>query len=61
MVNLLKYNLHLRKKFTCGHQIKRYLFNELFKHLDTRSNIGIISLRRTGKTVLVKQIIDYLS
>ena len=60
MADLLKYNLHWREDFTYGHGIKRDLFDELVKHLDIRQTIGIIGLRRTGKTVLLKQIIDHL-
>lgn len=60
MTDLLKYNLHWREDFTYGHSIKRDLFDELVKHLDIRQTIGIIGLRRTGKTVLLKQIIDHL-
>jgi uncharacterized protein len=60
MADLLKYNLHWREDFTYGHRIKRDLFDELVKHLDIRQTIGIIGLRRTGKTVLLKQVIDHL-
>ncbi|HUV81502.1 MAG TPA: ATP-binding protein [archaeon] len=60
VVNILKYNLHWREDHTYGYQIKRDLFNDLTKHLDARPIIGIIGLRRTGKTVLLKQVIDHL-
>ena len=60
MVNILKYNLHWREDFTYNYKIKRDLFNELVMYLDTKQSIGIIGLRRTGKTVLLKQIIDHL-
>ena len=60
MADLLKYNLHWREDFTYGHRIKRDLFDELVKHLDVRQTIGIIGLRRTGKTVLLQQVIDHL-
>jgi predicted AAA+ superfamily ATPase len=55
MADISKYNLHWREDFTYGHRIKRDLFDELVKHLDIRQTIGIIGLRRTGKTVLLKQ------
>lgn len=60
MTNIAKYNLHWREDFTYGYEIKRDLFDELIKHLDARQTIGIIGLRRTGKTVLLKQVIDLL-
>ena len=59
-MNILKYNLHWREDFTYNYKIKRDLFNELVMYLDTKQSIGIIGLRRTGKTVLLKQIIDHL-
>lgn len=60
MVNLLKYNLHWRESFNYGYEKKRELFDELAMHLDSRQVLGIIGLRRTGKTVLLKQLIDHL-
>ncbi len=60
MVNVAKYNLHWREDFTYGYEIKRDLFDELVKHLNARQTIGIIGLRRTGKTVMLKQVIDLL-
>lgn len=60
MVNLLKYNLHWREGFNYGYEKKRELFDELARHLDSRQVLGIIGLRRTGKTVLLKQFIDHL-
>lgn len=60
MVNVAKYNLHWREDFTYGYEIKRDLFGELIKHLNARQTIGIIGLRRTGKTVMLKQVIDLL-
>ncbi len=60
MVNILKYNLHWREGFTYGYEKKRELFNELIKYLDSRQVLGIIGIRRTGKTVLLKQLIDHL-
>jgi len=60
MVNLLKYNLHWKEGFSYGYEKKRELFHELVKYLDARQIIGIIGLRRTGKTVLLTQLIDFL-
>lgn len=60
MVNLLKYNPHWKEGFTYGYEKKRELFDELAKYLDSKQILGIIGLRRTGKTVLLKQLIDHL-
>ncbi len=60
MVNLLKYNLHWNEGFAYGYEKKRELFDELVRYLDSRQILGIIGLRRTGKTVLLKQLIDHL-
>lgn len=60
MVNILKYNRHWKEGFIYGHETKRDLFNELARYLDARQIIGIIGLRRTGKTVLMEQLIDLL-
>jgi len=60
MVNILKYNLHWKEDFTYGYEKKRNLFYQLDRCTDIRQIIGIIGLRRTGKTVLLKQLIDSL-
>lgn len=60
MVNILKYNLHWREDFTYGYEKKRELFDELVKYLDSKQILGIIGMRRTGKTVLLKQLIEHL-
>ncbi len=60
MVNILKYNLHWREGFTYGYEKKRELFDELVGYLKAKQILGIIGLRRTGKTVLLKQLIDHL-
>ncbi|MEA1864854.1 MAG: ATP-binding protein [Euryarchaeota archaeon] len=60
MVNILKYNRHWKEGFIYGYETKRDLFNELARYLDARQIIGIIGLRRTGKTVLLEQLIDFL-
>ena len=39
---------------------KRPLFYELLKYLDERQIIVIYGLRRTGKTTIMYQLIDYL-
>ncbi len=39
---------------------KRKLFFELLKYLPERQILSIVGLRRTGKTILLKQLIEYL-
>jgi predicted AAA+ superfamily ATPase len=60
MVNILKYNLHWKEDFRYHYEIKRDLFHEIYPYVDARQIIGVIGLRRTGKTVLLKQFIDHL-
>jgi len=60
MVNILKYNLHWREGFNYGYEKKRELFDQLVRYLSAKQILGIIGLRRTGKTVLLKQLIEYL-
>jgi len=38
---------------------KRTIFSTLCKYLDTRQIIAIVGLRRVGKTILMKQLIDH--
>ncbi|GEM_PF-6851134 len=39
---------------------KRELFNKLINEVKSRQIISITGLRRTGKSTLLKQLIDYL-
>src|SRR3989344_4759472 len=48
----------IRKEFALPY--KRKLFDEILKYLKLRQIIGIVGLRRVGKTTLIYQIIDYL-
>lgn len=57
---LEKHNLHWRKEFYYNFPKKRLLFDNLVKELKSKQIISIIGLRRTGKTTLLKQLIDYL-
>ena len=50
----------LEKDFTYGYDKKRDLFHELAMYPDARPIAGIIGLRRTGKMVLLEQLIDFL-
>jgi predicted AAA+ superfamily ATPase len=60
IVHILKYNHHWREGFTYGYEKKRELFDELIRYLNAKQIIGIIGLRRTGKTVILKQLIEHL-
>lgn len=59
-MELEKHNFHWRENFFYGFEKKRELFNELLKKIKDKQIISITGLRRTGKTVLLKQLIDYL-
>ncbi|HDD72739.1 MAG TPA: hypothetical protein ENG00_01450 [Candidatus Aenigmarchaeota archaeon] len=39
-------------------QYKRHIFRRIKKYLDKKQIIAIVGLRRVGKTVLMKQMID---
>ncbi len=41
-------------------EFKRNLFSEILKYLKVRQIIAVVGLRRTGKTTLMYQVIDYL-
>lgn len=55
-----KHNFHWRDGFFYGFPKKRELFGELAKELKTRQIISVTGLRRTGKSTLLKQLIDHL-
>jgi uncharacterized protein len=59
-MNLEKHNLHWKDNFFYKFSLSRTLFSELKNNLDNRQIITISGLRRTGKTVLMKQLIDSL-
>jgi len=48
------------KSFFEHQKHKRKLFFELVKYLAERQIISVVGLRRTGKTILLKQLIQYL-
>lgn len=57
---LEKYNFHWKEGFLYNFQKKRYLYEKLTSLLGEPQIISLIGLRRTGKTTLLKQIIDRL-
>jgi uncharacterized protein len=59
-MNLEKFNRHWEEGFSYFFEEKRFFFNKLKKHLEYRQIIALTGLRRTGKTTLLKQIINLL-
>ena len=55
-----KHNFHWRTGFFYNFPKRRMLFNEVIKELGSKQIVSIIGLRRTGKTTILKQIIDHL-
>ena len=59
-MNLLKYNRHW-EKFIYPFQKQRAVFEQLKKDISSKQIIEISGLRRTGKTTLMLQLINYLT
>ncbi len=59
-MNLEKHNMHWKENFFYDFDIERNLFSQLIKNINNRQIITITGLRRTGKTVLMKQLINSL-
>ncbi len=59
-LDLQKYNFHWREGFAYGFPQKRELYHLIVPRMKERQIISIIGLRRTGKTTLLKQLIDRL-
>ncbi|PKM92211.1 MAG: hypothetical protein CVU81_01740 [Euryarchaeota archaeon HGW-Euryarchaeota-1] len=59
-INLEKHNFQWLQDFFYGQQKKRKLFEKLKSEVGVRQITALIGLRRTGKTTLLKQIIDEL-
>jgi len=59
-MNLKKFNRHWDPGFKYPYPKKRTVFHDLVKSLDTRFIVQIVGLRRTGKTVLMFQLINHL-
>ena len=59
---ILDQNKHWKgdKSFFESQNHKRKLFSKLISYLSERQIISIVGLRRTGKTILLKQLIKYL-
>jgi len=55
-----KYNFHWREGFFYNFPKKRFLFNDIVKEIESKQIVSLIGLRRTGKTTILKQVIDHL-
>jgi len=55
-----KHNFHWKEGFFYNFPKKRKLFNKIVKEIKSQQIISLIGLRRTGKTTILKQLIDYL-
>jgi uncharacterized protein len=55
-------NRHWRSDKTFFEDInyRRYLFSEILQYLPDRQILSVVGIRRTGKTILLKQIVKYL-
>ena len=59
-MNLESYNFHWRKGYSYGFPLKRQYYGNLVKSLKNRRITILTGTRRTGKTTLMKQMIDNL-
>lgn len=59
-MNIEKHNPHWKKDFFYTFELHRNLFDKLVKNISNRQIITISGLRRTGKTILMKQLINFL-
>ena len=59
-MNLESYNFHWREGFNYGFPKKRESYDDLVKSLSKRRITVIAGTRRTGKTTLMKQLVDRL-
>ncbi len=59
-MNLFKYNRHWEKSYRYPYEKRRTIFKQLITELNTRQIIEISGLRRTGKTTLLFQVLNYL-
>lgn len=53
-------NRHWKEGFLYNYHTKRVYYESLLKTLKTKYIVTLVGLRRTGKTTLMKQLIDYL-
>ena len=60
MVNFEKFNRHWVSGFVYPFEKKRDYFDLLVSYLNKKQIVALTGLRRTGKTVLFKQVINHL-
>ncbi len=60
MLNFEKFNRHWQDGFSYEFEKKRLFFDKILQFLPKRQIVAITGLRRTGKTVLLKQAINHL-
>ncbi len=60
MINFSKFNRHWTENVTYPYEKKRDFFETLLSFKNKRQIIALTGLRRTGKTVLMKQLINQL-
>ncbi len=60
MVNFEKFNRHWENGFLYPFEKKRAFFETLHSYLNKKQIVALTGIRRTGKTVLFKQIINHL-
>jgi len=59
-MDIEKQNFHWKMNFNYNIPKKRDLYFKVIKKLRERQIVSIVGLRRTGKTTLLKQLIDFL-
>ncbi len=59
-MNIEKHNLHWKGDYFYQFNVQRAMFGKLADNINNRQIIAVTGLRRTGKTVLMKQIINFL-
>ena len=59
-MNLFRYNRHWEKSYRYPYKKHRKFFKQLINTLNTRQIVEISGLRRTGKTTLLFQVLNYL-
>jgi uncharacterized protein len=60
MINFEKFNRHWLDGFFYPFEKKRDFFDVLRKYVDEKQIVALTGIRRSGKTVLFKQLINYL-
>lgn len=59
-MDLALINKHWQEGYTYNIPFKRTVYEKLRQHLEVKFILSIVGLRRTGKTTLLRQLIDFL-